>query len=185
MTHPLLRPQPPRAWQFEDLFDTPDDGYRYEIYDGCLLVTPQPPLPHAGLVFRLRRSLDRQAPQTLAVSEGIGVLRDNGTSYFVPDLVIFDADLFGRPLSALPPSAVHLVVEVVSPSNPNNDLVIKRHGYAMIGIPEYWIIDSRSREFLVLTDPSPFGYQAEEKRSGEMRGAAPFPYRLDLDALFG
>ncbi|MFD0595135.1 hypothetical protein ACFQZ4_24465 [Catellatospora coxensis] len=43
MTHPLLRPQPLRAWQFEDLLDTPDDGYRYEILDGSLIVTPAPP----------------------------------------------------------------------------------------------------------------------------------------------
>ncbi|WP_155369344.1 Uma2 family endonuclease [Catellatospora vulcania] len=184
MTHPLLRPQPLRPWQFEDLLDSPDDGYRYEIFDGTLLVTPPPPLPHANLVYRLRRALDRQAPDALAVSENIAVLRPDGTSFFIPDLVIFDAGLLDSSLPALPPAGVKLVIEVVSPSNPSNDLVLKRSGYAMIGVAEYWIVDSRSQEVLALTQPRSDGYLAEEKRTGTMSGAAPFPYELDLAKIF-
>lgn len=184
MTHPLLRPQPLRAWQFEDLLDSPDDGYRYEIFDGTLLVTPPPPLPHANLVYRLRRSLDRQAPDTLAVCENVGVLRGDGTSYFIPDLVIFDADLLGTSLPALPPAAAKCVIEIVSPSNSSNDTIVKRAGYAMVGVAQYWIVDPRAREVLVLTEPRPTGYLVEEKRTGAMSGTVPFPYELDLTKIF-
>ncbi|GAA1609642.1 hypothetical protein GCM10009679_12040 [Saccharothrix algeriensis] len=184
MAHPLLRAEPLRAWRFEDLLDSPDDGYRYEIFDGSLLVTPPPPMPHANLVYRLRRALERQAPETLAVCEAIGVLREDGTSYFVPDLVLFDATLLGTTLPALPPSAAQLIVEVVSPSNPSNDLVLKRHGYALVGVAEYWIVDVRTQEVLVLTDPSPTGYLTEEKHTGSLRNDRPFSYEIDLAAIF-
>ncbi|MEV4415497.1 Uma2 family endonuclease [Catellatospora sp. NPDC049609] len=184
MTHPLLR-FPLGAWHFEDLLDAPDDGYRYEIFDGSLLVTPPPPMPHANLVYRLRRQLDRQAPDVLAVCETVGVLREDGTSYFVPDLVVFDAVLLGTTLPALPAAAAKLVIEVVSPNNPSNDLVLKRHGYASAGVPEYWIVDARAQEVLVLTEPSAAGYLSEEKHTGSLRGATPFPYELDLTAVFG
>ncbi|MEU8000765.1 Uma2 family endonuclease [Catellatospora sp. NPDC049111] len=184
MAHPLLRPQPLRAWQFEDLLDTPDDGYRYEIFDGTLLVTPPPPMPHFTTLYRLRRALEAQAPAHLVVGENLGVLRRDGTSYFIPDLVVFDADLLGSSVAALPPAAAKLVVEVVSPSNPSNDLVLKRAGYAMVGVAEYWIVESGAREVRVLTEPGPTGYLVEEKRSGEMRGTAPFPYELDLTKIF-
>jgi Uma2 family endonuclease len=184
MTHPLLRPQPLRAWQFEDLLDTPDDGYRYEIFDGSLLVTPPPPMPHFTTLYRIRRALESQAPSAWVVGEGLGLLRPDGTSYFIPDLVIFDAVLLGTTLPALPPSAAKLIIEVVSPSNPSNDLVLKRHAYALAGVPEYWIVDARIQEVLVLTDPSSTGYLAEEKRTGSLRGATPFPYELDLTAVF-
>ena len=44
-----------------------------------------------------------------------------------------------------------LVVEVVSPDNPDRDLVAKRQDYAEAGIPEYWIVDPRYETVTVLT----------------------------------
>ncbi len=43
-----------------------------------------------------------------------------------------------------------LVVEVVSPDDPDRDLVQKRADYAEAGIPEYWIADPRDETILVL-----------------------------------
>ncbi len=43
-----------------------------------------------------------------------------------------------------------LVVEVVSPDDPNRDLVVKREEYARAGIPEYWIVEQRPRTVTVL-----------------------------------
>ncbi len=44
-----------------------------------------------------------------------------------------------------------LVVEVVSPDDPNRDLVEKRVDYAEAGIAEYWIVDPRFETVVVLT----------------------------------
>ena len=43
-----------------------------------------------------------------------------------------------------------LVVEVVSPDDPDRDLVEKRTDYAEAGIPEYWIVDPRDETITVL-----------------------------------
>lgn len=43
-----------------------------------------------------------------------------------------------------------LVAEVVSPDNPDRDLVDKRTDYAEARIPEYWIADPRDETILVL-----------------------------------
>ena len=43
-----------------------------------------------------------------------------------------------------------LVVEVVSPDDPDRDLVEKRADYAEGGIPEYWIADPRDETITVL-----------------------------------
>jgi Uma2 family endonuclease len=43
-----------------------------------------------------------------------------------------------------------LVVEVVSPDNPERDLIEKRRDYAEAGIPEYWIIDPQTDTITVL-----------------------------------
>ena len=44
-----------------------------------------------------------------------------------------------------------VVVEVVSPDNPERDLVVKQDDYAEAGIPEYWIVDPRDETITVLT----------------------------------
>lgn len=43
-----------------------------------------------------------------------------------------------------------LVVEVVSPDDPERDLVTKRAEYARAGIPEYWIVDPQTETITVL-----------------------------------
>ena len=45
---------------------------------------------------------------------------------------------------------VDLVIEVVSPDDPDRDLVEKRVDYAEAGIPEYWIVDPRNETITVL-----------------------------------
>jgi hypothetical protein len=49
-------------WTIDDLFELPDDGMRYELADGCLLMSPAPTPRHAEAQFHLRELLQRQAP---------------------------------------------------------------------------------------------------------------------------
>ena len=46
-----------RIWTVDDVHALPDDGNRYEVIDGELLVTPAPSLDHQRLVFLLATSL--------------------------------------------------------------------------------------------------------------------------------
>jgi Uma2 family endonuclease len=43
-----------------------------------------------------------------------------------------------------------LVVEIVSPDDPDRDLVVKREDYAQAGIPEYWIVNPIKATITVL-----------------------------------
>ena len=45
---------------------------------------------------------------------------------------------------------VDLAIEIISPDDPNRDLKTKRREYAQAGIAEYWIVDPRSDEVLIL-----------------------------------
>ena len=48
-----------------------------------------------------------------------------------------------------------LIVEILSPSNPEHDLVTKRAVYAGAGVPEYWIFRPATRDVPVLSEPDP------------------------------
>jgi len=172
------------AWTIDDLDGLPDDGYRYEIFDGSLLVTPPPPKPHLRETYRLRRLLERQAPDQVIVIEGAGVF-PNGTNYYIPDLVVALAERLEGEGRGFAPSEVLLAIEVVSPSNPGNDLVLKRHAYAAAGIREYWIVDERDKTLRVLM-PGEGGYVEHAViRAGEQwRSEEPFPLAVDPGELF-
>ena len=42
-----------RSWTYEDLFDLPDDGRRYEIIEGVLYEMPSPNMEHGELIMNL------------------------------------------------------------------------------------------------------------------------------------
>jgi Uma2 family endonuclease len=46
-----------------------------------------------------------------------------------------------------------LLVEVLSPTNPDTDLRIKRGAYARAGVPEYWIVRPATRDLLLCSLP--------------------------------
>jgi Uma2 family endonuclease len=46
-----------------------------------------------------------------------------------------------------------LLVEVLSPSNADYDLMVKRAAYARAGVPEYWVARPAERDFLVHSEP--------------------------------
>jgi Uma2 family endonuclease len=46
-----------------------------------------------------------------------------------------------------------MLVEVLSPSNPDTDTDTKRKAYAQAGVPEYWIVRPAQRDMLIYTQP--------------------------------
>lgn len=139
MAEPLTRPRS-GPWTVEDLAGLPDAGFRYEIVDGSLLVSPPPGVPHAVALSRLVRLLQDAAPPDLLVLPASAGVRC-GRSVYIPDLVVADAAAAAAAEELLEPDSVRLVVEILSPSNRTTDLVTKRADYATAGIPHYWLVD--------------------------------------------
>ena len=78
-----------------------------------------------------------------------------------------------------------LVVEVVSPDNPDRDLIDKRKDYAEVGIPEYWIANPVVGTLTVL---APSGVEYGEHgvfRSGEQADSPSLPgFSVDVKEMF-
>ena len=151
----MVTARPKGKYTYADYAATPE-GERWELIDGVLyrmaaapntkhqessentgnlindVVRPE----HMGRVYR--------APYALMLSE---------TDTVEPDLLYVSAArrhiITNRGCEGIP----DLVVEILSPSNPGNDLAVKRELYARYGIPEYWILDPVQETALALTDP--------------------------------
>ena len=133
-------------WTYSDYARLPDDGNRYEVIDGELLVTPSPSPLHQRIVFRLAMALDRYTGR-----HGLGLL--------IPDVdLLFQTGQFLRPDLLVVPeggrtsitnrgveTAPLLVVEILSPTSGAIDRVKKPARYGDFGIPEYWVLDPEER----------------------------------------
>src|SRR5215210_2198842 len=56
--HIMGMPQAARDWTVQRVLSLPEDGNRYEVVDGELLVTPSPTFHHQDAIFALARRLD-------------------------------------------------------------------------------------------------------------------------------
>jgi Uma2 family endonuclease len=166
-------------WTIDDLFDLPDDGMRYELVDGSLLVSPAPIPRHAEVEFDLRELLQRQAPTGIVVSGNAGIQIGNKYTYLIPDLYVIPRAAFRAHPKYLMPADVMLAVEILSEHGRARDLVLKRHYYASVGIPRYWIVDPFEHTLTVLALDGD-EYAPEVVPAGKpWRADQPFP--LDLD----
>lgn len=129
----------PGPWTLADLASLPDDGQRYEIVDGSLLVSPPLTVLHQAVTARISRLLAAAAGSELEVLEGVGVQLPNGL--LVPDVVVAHGASVWSGRSVLAPADLLLAVEVVSPSSRTTDRITKPALYAAARVPAYWRVE--------------------------------------------
>lgn len=127
-----------RAYTRADLETMPDDGHRYEIVDGALLVTPSPSVLHQAVSSNLIRVFQASAPSALRVLHApLDLVLDEDT-VLQPDLLIVPTADLNRPEQPVRPL---LVAEILSPTTRRVDLTLKRSRYEAAGIASYWVVD--------------------------------------------
>ena len=138
-------------WTTADIALFPDDGKRYEIIDGDLIVTRAPHWNHQQIAGRIFSALDSWSQST-----------GFGEAAFTPGIVFTDADnvipdvvwVSHNALDQLLNDAGHLtgapelVVEVLSSvgENRRRDYQLKLKLYSQQGAQEYWIVDPERQQ---------------------------------------
>lgn len=183
---------PDATWCYERWQRLPDDGNRYEVIDGVLYMSTAPSFWHQQIVICLIElvGLPLKA-QGIAIPSAspVGVIME-GADPVQPDFLLIrrerksivaeDGRVRGVP---------DLIAEVLSPSNPELDTVVKRAAYARAGVPEYWIVRPETRDVLVCSQPdASLADFTEVRRFSAERAdelvSATFPLRVPVAALF-
>lgn len=127
-----------RPLTYADLDGMPDDGHRYELIDGTLIVSPAPTPRHQRAVLKLAVLLQSACPPDLEVFVArLDVVLADDTVLEPDVLVARRADLTDKDL----PAAPVLAVEVLSPSTRRVDLLLKHSRLEAAGCPAYWVVD--------------------------------------------
>ena len=175
----------PGYWTADMVRALPDDGSRYEVVHGELLVTPSPRVGHQVLVMRLATALqaylDREPIGTVLVSPA-------DISWGREDVLV-QPDVFvvpGRASLSLEWSEIRellLAIEVVSPSSLRADRFTKRRLYQERAVPLYWVVDAGLPQVEVWTPGAAFPLLERTRLMWHPAGAAE-PFVLALADLF-
>ncbi len=179
MAMPLAVPR----YTLQDLESFPDDGNRYELVDGILLVTPAPLPPHDYVVWRLIRRL------TLYVGSDTGVHVSCGAAVEVAPNLHLEPDVLVMP-EILPVPATWtdvrewwLAVEVSGRGSRIYDRDFKRPAYLRAGVREVWRADLKEKCVFVATPARPEEARHEERVLWHPP-AKPEPMVVDVPGLF-
>jgi len=134
-----------RPFTVADLETMPDDGRRYEIIDGVLIVSPSPVPSHQIALMNLLVALHAEVLDDLRVLPApLDVVLADDTCV-EPDILVARRSDFGPKNLPAPPL---LAVEVLSPSSRRIDRMLKFARYAEAGIASYWIVDPEEPRLL-------------------------------------
>jgi Uma2 family endonuclease len=140
-------PQVAHLWTPDEVRALPDDGRRYEVVAGELLVTPAPSFLHQEAVGRLYRMLSDYTERTAVghASMSPADIEPEAGALVQPDVFVGPLLEGRRPRTWADFSHLLLAVEVLSPSTARADRTVKRLFFQRSGVTEYWIVDVDAR----------------------------------------
>jgi Uma2 family endonuclease len=139
-------PDTARRYTVEDVLAFPDDGNRYELVDGELLVTPAPSLIHQKVVTQLFARLAWYLDKHVGLADVLVAPADitwDREKLVQPDLFVIPASEVSTSWKTV--RTLLLAVEIVSPSSARGDRLVKRRLYQRQRVATYWIVDPDAR----------------------------------------
>lgn len=132
---------------YQDYLELPDDGNRYEIINGELIMTPAPIPIHQRIsrIIGVQLSLFVEKYNWGEVFFSPCDVRLTETDLVQPDIffiakenekIIGEKNIQGTP---------DLIIEILSPTTAYYDLIEKKELYEKFGVKEYWIVDPKKQ----------------------------------------
>lgn len=138
----MAMPDLARRYTATEVLAFPDDGMRYELIGGELIVSPPPVPRHQVVIGRihllLRGYLDPLGFGDAVLMGPAGISWDEDT-LVEPDLLVVTPDQVTNDWRTY--RHLLLAVEVISPSSRRTDRLAKRRLYQANQVETYWIVD--------------------------------------------
>ncbi|MFJ8439544.1 Uma2 family endonuclease [Kitasatospora griseola] len=161
--------------------DTPK-GFKAELIEGEIVVTPPPDGNHEAVLGRIVRQVFRLSDGDITVAGTKGLDVPGGR--FIPDMTFAVEGAFDEQPPWMRPQGLLMVVEVTS-NNPTRDREAKRRGYAAAEIPLYLLVDRQRREVVLYGHPEEGDYTATHivPVGDPLPLPEPFGFELATDGL--
>lgn len=131
-------------WTYEHWLQFPNDGWKYEILDGVLYMSPPPTINHQDVATELiarMRIYTRNHKLGVVLAAPAGVHLPTQAVPVEPDILFVREERRHLIEERYVEGAPDLVVEVLSRSNADYDRTTKYGQYERAGVTEYWIVN--------------------------------------------
>lgn len=130
-------------WTYEAYAALPEDGKRYEVVQGVLMMSPAPETAHQGVIAEIYAFLREQVflkRRGLVLTSPVDVVLAKKTTV-QPDVLVVLAEHVNRVEQKRVVGTPDLIVEVISPGSATYDRLVKYSVYEQSGVPEYWLVN--------------------------------------------
>ena len=185
-TAPIYR-SPKKVYTYQDYLDLPEDGKRYEVINGELVMAPAPNTSHqkvsVKLEFAIEKFLEKDNIGTLLHAPIAVVLSE--TVVLQPDIVFIANENSGIITEKNLSGAPDLIIEIVSPSSGYYDLIEKKEIYEKFGVKEYWIVDPRNRWLeIYFNENDKFRLMQRVEKTGIANSIVLPGFKIQLETIF-
>jgi len=172
-------------WTIEEVLALGEDrGQRRELMGDTLIMSPAPGTKHQRASLRLAMLLDaaiQTAGAPFEVLEAVNVVLPDGL--FIPDIAVVDSAAAAEDPVTYDAEAVHLIVEIVSPSSAGRriDRLLKPPYYAQAGIAHLWRLELEPAPALVVAELEAGRYADRLVARSGSRTLIEKPFAVDVD----
>lgn len=159
---------------------TPPSGWKIEISGDEIIMMAGPSVIHQRNLLIVREQFDAHRPAELMPSENTDLASPNVGKLRNPDLTYIPVSVVELGGNEVPAELAAIAVEIVSPSNPENDLVGKVRDYPLMHIPLYLVIDPRDGTLTLHSEPGDGGYHRRWSGRFGDRVPVPAPFAFEL-----
>lgn len=171
----------------EDLFDElTDEDTKAELIDGVMIMHSPASLQHedtGNFLGGLMRFYAKAKSLGLMIASGNGIVHLSTGRKLAPDGFFIRTERVPSPLPKQFDGVPDLVLEVLSPSNRNDDLIDKRKIYREAGVAEIWFVDNKHKQIIV-DQKHPDGYLENIVTEGKFTSNAIEGFWINVDWLW-
>ena len=176
-----------KPFTYQDYLNLPEDGNRYQVINGELVMAPSPLPLHQIVSGELFLSIgnyvkDKKLGMVFSAPLDVVLSEDN---VLQPDIlfiskerqqIITDKNIAGAP---------DLVIEILSPATAYYDLFDKKEIYQKFGVKEYWIVDPMRRWMeLYHLQKGQFELIQHLEKTGSVKSRVLQNFKLNLEEIF-
>ncbi|MDT0453634.1 Uma2 family endonuclease [Streptomyces hesseae] len=161
------------------------DGFKTELSGDIIIMQASPSAIHQLNLSKIRKQFDEHVPAGYIDTGNTDLVSPQTAKVRNPDLTYLPEDAMTTTESSVPAELALIAVEIVSPSNPENDWVGKLRDYPQMGIPLYLVIDARQKTVTLFSEPTNNRYRMrEDAEFGEpVHLPPPFSFTLNTSTL--
>ncbi|MGV9263553.1 Uma2 family endonuclease [Kitasatospora sp. NPDC003701] len=155
-------------------------GWKIEISGDEIIMTAGPSVIHQRNLLIVREQFDAHRPADLMPSENTDLASPNTGKLRNPALTYIPLSVVELGGNEVPAELAEIAVEIVPPSNPENDLVGKVRDHPLMGIPLYLVIDPREGSLTLHSEPGGGVYHRRWSGRFGDRVPVPEPFAFEL-----